>query len=104
MKEYFGFSAKLLLAFGLVFELPLVLTFMAKLGIVSVEFLKKNRKYAILLFFTGAAILTPPDVITQVLMALPLMVLYEVSIIGAKVFGKKKPKETETKETEEGSV
>jgi sec-independent protein translocase protein TatC len=104
MKEYFGFSAKLLLAFGLVFELPLVLTFMAKLGIVSVDFLKKNRKYALLLFFAGAAILTPPDVITQILMALPLMVLYEISIIGAKVFGKKKPKEeTETKETEEST-
>ena len=97
MKEYFGFSAKLLLAFGLAFELPLVLTFMAKLGIVSVEFLKKHRKYALLLFFAGAAILTPPDVITQVMMALPLMVLYEISIIGAKIFGKKKtvPEESE---------
>jgi sec-independent protein translocase protein TatC len=97
MKEYFGFSAKLLLAFGLVFELPLVLTFMAKLGIVSVDFLKKNRKYALLLFFAGAAILTPPDVITQILMAMPLMVLYEVSIIGARIFGKKKvtPEEAE---------
>jgi sec-independent protein translocase protein TatC len=71
---------------------------MAKLGIVSVEFLKKNRKYALLLFFAGAAILTPPDVITQVLMALPLMVLYEISIIGAKIFGKKK---TEPKEAEQ---
>ena len=99
MKEYFGFSAKLLLAFGLVFELPLVLTFMAKLGIVSVDFLKKNRKYALLLFFAGAAILTPPDVITQILMALPLMVLYEISIIGAKIFGKKK--KTEPKEAEQ---
>jgi sec-independent protein translocase protein TatC len=89
MKEYLGFSAKLLLAFGLVFELPLVLTFLARLGIVSVDFLKKNRKYAILLFFTGAAILTPPDVVTQIMMALPLMLLYEVSIIGARVFGKK---------------
>jgi len=98
MKEYFGFSAKLLLAFGLVFELPLVLTFMAKLGIVSVDFLKKNRKYALLLFFAGAAILTPPDVITQILMALPLMVLYEISIIGAKIFGKKK---TEPEEAEQ---
>ena len=70
---------------------------MAKLGIVSVDFLKKNRKYALLLFFAGAAILTPPDVITQILMALPLMVLYEVSIIGARIFGKKKatPKEAE---------
>jgi len=93
MKEYLSFSAKLLLAFGLVFELPLVLTFLARIGIVSVDFLKKNRKYALLLFFAGAAILTPPDVVTQIMMALPLMVLYEISIIGAKVFGKKKPEE-----------
>jgi sec-independent protein translocase protein TatC len=93
MKEYLSFSAKLLIAFGLVFELPLVLTFLSRLGIVSVEFLKKNRKYALLLFFAGAAILTPPDVVTQIMMALPLMVLYEISIIGARVFGKKKSKE-----------
>ena len=93
MKEYLGFSAKLLLAFGLVFELPLVLTFLARLGVVSVEFLKKNRKYAILIFFVGAAILTPPDVVTQVMMALPLMLLYEISIIGARIFGKKKMEE-----------
>jgi len=93
MKEYLSFSAKLLLAFGLVFELPLVLTFLARIGIVSVDFLKKNRKYALLLFFVGAAILTPPDVVTQIMMALPLMLLYEISIIGAKVFGKKKPEE-----------
>ena len=99
MKEYFAFSSKLLLAFGLVFELPLVLTFLAKLGIVSVEFLKKNRKYALLLFFVGAAILTPPDVVTQVMMALPLMVLYEISIIGAKIFGKKKSKVDEAEES-----
>ncbi|MBT8350767.1 MAG: twin-arginine translocase subunit TatC [Deltaproteobacteria bacterium] len=102
MKEYLGFSAKLLLAFGLVFELPLVLTFLARLGLVSVDFLKKNRKYALLLFFAGAAILTPPDVVTQIMMALPLMVLYEISIIGAKVFGKKKKPE-EVKETTDAS-
>lgn len=90
MKEYLGFSAKLLLAFGLVFELPLVLTFLARIGLVSVEFLKKNRKYALLLFFAGAAILTPPDVVTQVMMALPLMLLYEISILGARIFGRKK--------------
>ena len=91
MKEYLGFSAKLLLAFGLVFELPLVVTFLARLGLVSVPFLKKNRKYALLLFFAGAAMLTPPDVVTQVMMALPLMLLYEISIIGARIFGRKKP-------------
>jgi sec-independent protein translocase protein TatC len=89
MREYLSFSAKLLLAFGIVFEMPLVLTAMARLGIVSVDFLKKNRKYALLLFFTGAAILTPPDVITQVMMAVPLMLLYEVSIIGARIFAPK---------------
>ncbi|MGA9535536.1 MAG: twin-arginine translocase subunit TatC [Desulfobacterales bacterium] len=93
MKEYLGFSAKLLLAFGLVFELPLVITFLARLGVVSVDFLKKNRKYALLLFFVGAAILTPPDVVTQIMMALPLMLLYEISIIGARIFGKKKVEE-----------
>jgi len=90
MREYLSFSSKLLLAFGLVFELPLVLTFLARLGIVTVEFLKKNRKYALLLFFVFAAILTPPDVVTQIMMAFPLMLLYEISILGARVFGKKK--------------
>lgn len=89
MREYLSFSAKLLVAFGLAFELPLVLTFMARLGIVSVEFLKKQRKYAILIFFAGAAMLTPPDVVTQVMLAVPLMFLYELSIIGARIFGKK---------------
>lgn len=89
MKEYLSFSAKLLLAFGLVFELPMVLTFLARMGVVSVDFLKRNRKYALLLFFVGAAILTPPDVVTQIMMALPLMLLYEISIIGARIFGRK---------------
>ena len=95
MREYLSFSAKLLLAFGLVFELPLIITFLAKLGLVSVDFLKKNRKYALILFFAGAAILTPPDVVTQIMMALPLMVLYEISILGARVFGKKKAKQSD---------
>ena len=103
MKEYLSFSAKLLLAFGLVFELPLVLTFMARLGLVSVEFLKKNRKYALIVFFAGAAILTPPDVVTQVMMALPLMLLYEISIIGARVFGKPAPAVEEEEDTSAAS-
>jgi sec-independent protein translocase protein TatC len=105
MKEYLAFSAKLLLAFGLVFELPMVLTFLARLGIVSVDFLKRNRKYALLLFFAGAAILTPPDVVTQVMMAVPLMLMYEISIIGARFFGKKKPEpEPEEDKDEQGAA
>jgi len=91
MKEYLGFAAKMLLAFGVAFELPLVLTSMARLGLVSVSFLKRNRKYAILIIFTVAAILTPPDVVSQVMMAVPLMVLYELSIVGARIFGKPPP-------------
>ena len=95
MREYLSFSSKLLLAFGLVFELPLIITFLAKLGLVSVDFLKKNRKYALILFFAGSAILTPPDVVTQIMMAFPLMLLYEISILGARVFGKKKAKQSD---------
>jgi sec-independent protein translocase protein TatC len=90
MNEYLGFASSLLLAFGLVFELPLVITFLARLGIVSVGFLTKNRKYAILVCFIVGAVLTPPDVITQLMMAGPLVLLYEISIIGARLFGKKR--------------
>lgn len=93
MGQYLGFSAKLLLAFGVVFEMPLFVTFLAKLGIVDVKFLRSQRRYAILLFFVFAAILTPPDVITQIMMAGPLMLLYEVSILGARMFGKKEVEE-----------
>jgi sec-independent protein translocase protein TatC len=98
MREYMSFSTKMLLAFGLVFELPLVITFFAKMGIVSADLLKKKRKYAILIIFTVSAILTPPDVGTQIMMAVPLMVLYEISIVGAKIFGKKKISENDTDE------
>ncbi|MFH0729866.1 MAG: twin-arginine translocase subunit TatC [Pseudomonadota bacterium] len=90
MREYLGFASTMLLSFGFVFELPILITFMARLGVVTVDFLKKNRKYAILLNFVIAAILTPsPDAVSQILMAGPLMLLYEISIIGAKIFGKK---------------
>ena len=100
MKEYLSFAAKMLLAFGLVFELPLVLTFMARMGLVSVDFLKKNRKFALLIFFGGAALITPPDVITQTMMAIPLIILYEISIIGARVF-QKKPLEADDTDDEQ---
>ncbi len=99
MREYLSFSTKMLLAFGLVFELPLIITFFARMGIVSVDLLKKKRKYAILIIFTVSAILTPPDVATQIMMAVPLMVLYEVSIVGAKIFGKKKSSEDDERES-----
>ncbi len=101
MKEYFSFASKLLIAFGVVFEMPLIITLFSRLGLISVDFLKKNRKYALLLFFVAAAILTPPDVITQIMMAVPLMFLYEISIIGARIFARKNPYENE--ESQESS-
>ena len=104
MKEYLSFSAKLLFAFGIVFELPLFITFLARLGVVDVPFLKARRKYAILLFFVFAAILTPPDVITQIMMALPLMLLYELSILGARLFGRKKAQAEEPKQEEQNKA
>lgn len=91
MREYLSFASLFLFVFGLIFELPLVLIFFVKLGIVSIAFLQKNRKYAILLIFVIAAILTPPDIISQTMMAVPMMILYEISIIGAKIFVRKKP-------------
>lgn len=89
IREYLGFSSKLLLAFGVVFEMPLFIIILTKLGVVNVSQLKTYRKYAIILFFTFGAILTPPDVVTQIMMAGPLMLLYELSIIAAKIFSKK---------------
>ncbi|MBW1802176.1 MAG: twin-arginine translocase subunit TatC [Deltaproteobacteria bacterium] len=90
VKQYFSFSIKLLLAFGVVFELPVVIFFLTKIGIVSPDMLKKKRKYAILLTFVMAAILTPPDVITQCMMAGPLIILYELGIFISMIAGRKK--------------
>ncbi len=90
VKQYFSFSMKLLFAFGAVFELPVIIFFLSKMGIVTPQFLRQKRKYAILLTFALAAILTPPDVITQCMMAGPLIVLYEIGILVSRVAQKKK--------------
>lgn len=91
--SYVDFNVKFFLAFGIIFELPPVITLLARLGIVTPEFLSKNRKYAILMAFVIAAVLTPtPDIFNQCLMAVPLMVLYEVGILCARWIGKKPEK------------
>jgi sec-independent protein translocase protein TatC len=91
VNEYFRLSLRLLLAFGVVFELPILMVFLARIGIVDVAFLNRNRKYAVLINFIIAAVLTPtPDIVNQLLMGVPLLVLYEVSIVAVWFFGRKK--------------
>jgi sec-independent protein translocase protein TatC len=90
VSEYFSLALRLLLAFGVVFELPVLMVFLAKIGVVDAPFLSKNRKYAFLLAFVIAAILTPtPDVVNQLFMAAPLIILYEISIFAVGFFAGK---------------
>ena len=89
VSDYLSFVLKLILAFGLVFEMPLFAFFLARMGIITAELMRRVRRYAILGIFIVAAILSPPDVVSQLLMAAPMLVLYEVSIYVAAAFGKK---------------
>jgi sec-independent protein translocase protein TatC len=85
VKQYFSFATRLLLAFGLVFEMPMVVLFLTKIGLVTPDAMKRFRKFAILGSFILSAILTPPDVATQIMMAFPLIILYELSIFLSKL-------------------
>ena len=87
--NYLSFCLKLMLAFGAVFEMPLLIAFACKVELITTKQLVHYRKYAYLSFFVLGAMLTPPDVITQVFMAMPLIILYEVGIFAGKVFEKK---------------
>ncbi len=81
---------KLIFAFGLCFQLPIALTLMGRVGIVSSRGLREKRKYAIIITFIVAAILTPPDIISQVGLALPILVLYEISILSVQMVERKR--------------
>jgi sec-independent protein translocase protein TatC len=102
LREYLSFSMKLLIAFGIIFELPIFMFFLAKIGLISSQTLRRKRKYAILLVFVIAAFFTPPDVVTQGLMAIPLLILYEISIWVVKAGEKNRaPEEGDEEEEEE---
>ncbi len=89
--EYFGFLLKISLSFGLVFELPVISFVLSRMGIIDASFLIKNLRYAVVLIFIIAAILTPPDIISQTVMAAPMLLLYALSILVAAVSsGRKK--------------
>jgi len=100
--DYIDFVLKFLLACGIVFELPLLIVLLSRLGIVSPDLLAKYRKYAFLMAFILGAILTPtPDVFNQTILSIPIYLLYEIGILASRIFGKKKkgPDSTELKET-----
>ena len=89
VNEYLSLIMRLIFAFGLSFQLPVLLSLLARVGFVDSEYLKKRRKYVVIIIFVAAAILTPPDPITQIGLAIPLLLLYELSIISVKFIEKK---------------
>jgi len=96
MNAYLSFSVRFLLIFGLTFEFPVLLLVLARIGAINAKMLAQKRRYAILLIFIFTLVIAPPDFISQVLMALPLMGLYELSILLCKIF-EKKPREILTR-------
>ncbi len=85
VSEYLDLIMTLIFAFGLCFQLPVLLTLLGRVGIITHEFLAQKRKYAIIITFVIAAFLTPPDIISQIMLALPIFALYELSIILIKI-------------------
>lgn len=92
INNYLGFSLKFLLPFGLVFEIPLVVYVLSLAGIVTDEMMKKNRRYVLVVILIIAAFLTPPDAVSQLMLATPMVFLYEISIWIAKWVNRKKRK------------
>ena len=92
VNEYLSLIMKLIFAFGLSFQLPVILSLLARVGFIDSVFLKERRKYVVVIIFVAAAILTPPDPITQIGLAIPLLILYELSIFSVKIIEKRKNK------------
>ena len=103
ISEYLSLVMRLMFAFGVSFELPVLLLLLVKAGLMTADGLASKRKYAILLAFIAAAILTPPDVISQVLLAVPVILLYELSILGARLIQKKQNDTEDAGEAEDES-
>ena len=93
VNEYLSLIMRLIFAFGLSFQLPVLLNLLARIGVIDSEYLKIRRKYFVVIIFAAAALLTPPDPITQIGLAIPLLILYELSILSVKLTEKKKQKE-----------
>ena len=90
VNEYLSLVMRLIFAFGISFQLPIILSLLARIGVIDANYLKTRRKYVVVIIFAIAAILTPPDPITQIGLALPLLILYELSILAVKIIENKK--------------
>ena len=95
VNEYLSLVMKLIFAFGLSFQLPVILSLLARVGFIDSVFLKERRKYVVVIIFVAAAILTPPDPITQIGLAIPLLILYELSIFSVKFIEKNNLRNTD---------
>lgn len=91
--SYLSLVVNTVLSFGIIFELPSIMVILTRLGIMRVKFMKTNRKYIILLIFILAAVLTPPDIISQTLLALPMILLFELGILLSMIVERKRMKE-----------
>ncbi len=94
VNSYVSFAGLLLIAFGIAFQLPVVGYFLGSIGVITPRFLAKGRPYAVVAFLIGAAVLSPPDIFTQVLLAGPVYLLYEITIIIVKMTGRRKEEES----------
>ena len=96
LSSYIGLLRASVLSSGLIFELPIIIYFLAKVGVITPQFLRKNRKIALVLVLSLSAIITPPDIASQIIVSIPILILYEISIIIAKVVVRKQEKVMET--------
>jgi len=101
IRQYLSFATRLLIAFGLVFEMPIFFFFLGRVGLVSYKGLARQRRMAVVLVFLAAALLTPPDAVSQLMLAGPLMILFELSIQIVRITGKKRSEEEQGEEQEE---
>src|ERR671919_323381 len=101
--EYLSLVMKLIFAFGLSFQLPVALTLMGRVGLISSEALARNRKYAIVGVFVVAAIITPPDIISQIGLGVPIILLYEISIIAVRIVERRRAEAEAAEEAEDAA-
>ena len=89
LSSYIGLLRASVLASGLIFELPIIIHYLTKVGLVTPDFLRRNRKFALVIVLSLSAIITPPDIASQIIVSIPILILYEISIIISKIGYKK---------------